>query len=751
MEPSSLTQDEAHSARNQANSASNGADSALYETDSASETNDEEEYYHPLMTRREKQVHSRKEEYVELRLEEQLPEEQRNKQTVVGHLRRLSPHLGDSDPGEILWPIHRGVNLIGRSEEECSVVIQEEGISAVHALIEVLPSGVHHFVEDIGSTNGTHLGEGRDSLCPYRLYELAHNQIVSFNPVTFRYEKLNLEPRAVSVLSNVEPDSVESPPLKVSKSAPLPSRDAESEGELDEKTLTLVAEENSKADISDELCSNVSKPRTQTRPGPPLTHVKLEPGKAADMSQEIVDAQPNITAPLPHNAPSVEPMSGYCPERVSDSSAINHNSVSLQNSIPATQPLSMNVAPTLSIQQSLLLPPDISQIPHIDSQAGEHLSVIHEGGMGTIIQGHPPPFMTRAKSYTNSTPLNPFEQEEDLGEDVLSPQLGETNLTGDVMAEEVDDGDETEMEEDGEEDRRVTLRAFDPPFGDETTGKLIGGDTQVRKRASNPDVVPMSQTSQGSANLTRVTSRMDRHTDKLDINLKPQNEDLFVGEKGLGVAGDAMAVDLPVLPPPIARKDTNNESSLRTPVRVMSDLMPPTSSPAAASSPPPRFNVANSAAVHIQNRARDQSVNEEVNPKITPPAAADDTDDEEPLQKRRPSKAKSVADSSKSSSHKSSKEPGRGESTNGTLQIPASRPTPPSQQENSDPNNPMAIDTALPSSSPKRKRSPASTEVAPSLRASDEHAADAPVAMPASDDEEEEVAPRSRKRRAKSA
>ncbi|KAJ3164793.1 Mediator of DNA damage checkpoint protein 1 [Geranomyces variabilis] len=152
---------------------------------------------HPRLTQREREAFARKEQYIRLRLEAEIPESQKQ---VVARLREIS-NDGSLSSNPITIDIRTGLNFIGSSEADCDIYIPTTGVSGIHAVIDVCADGIEHFVEDMSSTNGTHFGLHRYRLIPFRLYQLQHNQIISFDPAKFRYEML--EPQRVKAAFDV--------------------------------------------------------------------------------------------------------------------------------------------------------------------------------------------------------------------------------------------------------------------------------------------------------------------------------------------------------------------------------------------------------------------------------------------------------------------------------------------------------------------------------------------------------------------
>ena len=75
--------------------------------------------------------------------------------------------------------------MVGTSTGNVSISLQQQGVSGVHALIEVSYDGQDHFVEDLDSTNGTLIGEL--SLLPKRLYQVTDGKILTFGPTRCIY------------------------------------------------------------------------------------------------------------------------------------------------------------------------------------------------------------------------------------------------------------------------------------------------------------------------------------------------------------------------------------------------------------------------------------------------------------------------------------------------------------------------------------------------------------------------------------
>ncbi|KAH6565201.1 hypothetical protein BASA62_007435 [Batrachochytrium salamandrivorans] len=103
----------------------------------------------------------------------------------------LEDRLGNKQllPSQI--PVKSGINLVGATSGSVTILIDTPGVSGLHAVIEVSPDGVEHFVQDLDSTNGTSLGAAQYNLFPNKLYQLSHNKIINFGPFQCRYEMIN--------------------------------------------------------------------------------------------------------------------------------------------------------------------------------------------------------------------------------------------------------------------------------------------------------------------------------------------------------------------------------------------------------------------------------------------------------------------------------------------------------------------------------------------------------------------------------
>ncbi|TPX57819.1 hypothetical protein SpCBS45565_g08149 [Spizellomyces sp. 'palustris'] len=123
-----------------------------------------------------------KESYIDKRLRDDLPDEEKK---LVAYLCVLA---GGNFERDQRFPIRTGMNFVGRSTPECDIFLPTLGVSNMHALIEVSPDGTEHFVEDLGSTNGTTYGASGYRLAPFRLYQLSHDKLLCFEPVKCRYE-----------------------------------------------------------------------------------------------------------------------------------------------------------------------------------------------------------------------------------------------------------------------------------------------------------------------------------------------------------------------------------------------------------------------------------------------------------------------------------------------------------------------------------------------------------------------------------
>ncbi|KAJ1334845.1 hypothetical protein BSLG_007999 [Batrachochytrium salamandrivorans] len=103
----------------------------------------------------------------------------------------LEDRLGNKQllPSQI--PVKSGINLVSATSGSVTILIDTPGVSGLHAVIEVSPDGVEHFVQDLDSTNGTSLGAAQYNLFPNKLYQLSHNKIINFGPFQCRYEMIN--------------------------------------------------------------------------------------------------------------------------------------------------------------------------------------------------------------------------------------------------------------------------------------------------------------------------------------------------------------------------------------------------------------------------------------------------------------------------------------------------------------------------------------------------------------------------------
>ncbi|KAJ3034160.1 Mediator of DNA damage checkpoint protein 1 [Rhizophlyctis rosea] len=126
-----------------------------------------------------------KDQWLEKLLSEDMPDNQKKEVAIL----RIFPN-GEDIKDEVLVPIRTGINIVGRSASDTDVNIVARGVSGVHAAIEISPSGTEHFIQDLGSTNGTSLGVSSFRITPLRSYELSHNKEVKFEPVRCRYEIL---------------------------------------------------------------------------------------------------------------------------------------------------------------------------------------------------------------------------------------------------------------------------------------------------------------------------------------------------------------------------------------------------------------------------------------------------------------------------------------------------------------------------------------------------------------------------------
>ncbi len=53
--------------------------------------------------------------------------------------------------------------------------------------VETSDDGMEHFIEDLDSTNGTHLGPLNYPLGAWKLYQLVHKKMVAIGPATCTY------------------------------------------------------------------------------------------------------------------------------------------------------------------------------------------------------------------------------------------------------------------------------------------------------------------------------------------------------------------------------------------------------------------------------------------------------------------------------------------------------------------------------------------------------------------------------------
>ncbi|KAJ3180134.1 Mediator of DNA damage checkpoint protein 1 [Gaertneriomyces sp. JEL0708] len=141
--------------------------------------------------------------YIEKRHDEDLPADARR---VVARLHVLP---GGTVREPMIFDISTGLNFIGRDDQLCDAELQIHGVSGVHALIEVSPDGLLHFVEDLDSTNGTFMGPGRYRLKNYRLYQLRDGDLICFEPARCRYEVLLESPPAPAAAPQLEYSTTE--------------------------------------------------------------------------------------------------------------------------------------------------------------------------------------------------------------------------------------------------------------------------------------------------------------------------------------------------------------------------------------------------------------------------------------------------------------------------------------------------------------------------------------------------------------
>ncbi|KAI9336830.1 hypothetical protein DFJ73DRAFT_798610, partial [Zopfochytrium polystomum] len=120
-----------------------------------------------------------------------------NERTLAGRLR-LFPTNEVME--EAVFPVMTGMNVVGRFPDRAmvpdawSVPMDVTGVSSVHALIEVSANGFEHFIEDLGSTNGTRFGQHQYVLHESKMYELSHNKLVYFGTAYCRYERVSPGP-----------------------------------------------------------------------------------------------------------------------------------------------------------------------------------------------------------------------------------------------------------------------------------------------------------------------------------------------------------------------------------------------------------------------------------------------------------------------------------------------------------------------------------------------------------------------------
>eukprot|EP00842_Homolaphlyctis_polyrhiza_P005615 jgi/Hompol1/6054/HPOL_000266-RA len=87
-----------------------------------------------------------------------------------------------------MFAVFTGLTLVGSSSPDVAIRLSLQGVSGVHAIIEVSPDGCEHFIEDLDSTNGTNIGTASYPLTKFRLYQLTHNKIINFGPSRCLYE-----------------------------------------------------------------------------------------------------------------------------------------------------------------------------------------------------------------------------------------------------------------------------------------------------------------------------------------------------------------------------------------------------------------------------------------------------------------------------------------------------------------------------------------------------------------------------------
>lgn len=133
---------------------------------------------------------------------------------------------------QIRYPIKTGINFIG-SAEDVDVLLQVPGVSAFHAFIgeqrpaamyrvckifilrstyetEVAEDGEEHFVEDLSSTNGTHIGPHDYQLGDWKLYQLVDGKQISFGPVQCTYEYIGVKAAGLGELETQQTQLLES-------------------------------------------------------------------------------------------------------------------------------------------------------------------------------------------------------------------------------------------------------------------------------------------------------------------------------------------------------------------------------------------------------------------------------------------------------------------------------------------------------------------------------------------------------------
>ena len=93
------------------------------------------------------------------------------------------------------YPIKSGINFIG-NDKDVDIQLNIAGVSGFHAMIgahlkltiETSDDGAEHFIEDLDSTNGTHLGPSHYPLGAWKLYQLIHKKIVAIGPAACTYQ-----------------------------------------------------------------------------------------------------------------------------------------------------------------------------------------------------------------------------------------------------------------------------------------------------------------------------------------------------------------------------------------------------------------------------------------------------------------------------------------------------------------------------------------------------------------------------------